>query len=119
MKVSNIVAVIVLGGAGIWVYENRAGLFPPSGAPEASKSDAVSRHNATVEEAGAEAAKAIPGGNVSENMTPDQVRAALGSPDEVETSTNDMGKPVEKWTYRKAGKVVTFVDGVAVSVGAN
>ena len=119
MRVSNVVAVVVLAGAGLWAYQNRARLFSSPGAPGAGKTDEIQRHNAAVEEAGAEAAKATPGGGITENMTPDQVRAALGPPDDIETSTNDAGKPVEKWTYRKAGKVVTFVDGVAVSVGAN
>ena len=117
MKVSSIVAIIVLAGAGVWVYQNRGKLFSPAGAPEAGKTDEIQRHNAAVEEAGAEAAKATPGGGITENMTPDQIRSVLGPPDDIETSTNDQGKPVEKWTYRRAGKVVTFVDGVAVSVG--
>ncbi len=50
-------------------------------------------------------------GGVTENMTPDQVRALLGAPDEVST---DGGREV--WTYRSVGKTVTFENGVATSV---
>ena len=49
---------------------------------------------------------------VTENMTPDQVRALLGAPDEV---TSD-GRAREVWTYRSVGKTVTFENGVATSV---
>ena len=119
MRVSNIVAVVVLAGAGVWAYQNRGRLFSQAGSPDAGRTDSVSQHNAAVEAAGQEASRPAAGGSVTENMTPDQVRSLLGPPDDVESSANDLGKPVEKWTYRKAGKVVTFVDGVAVSVGPN
>lgn len=119
MRISNVVAAVVLAGAGLWVYQNRARLFSQSAGSGPGTDDAVSRHNAAVEEAGTEAAKATPGSGITEKMTPDQVRSVLGPPDDIETTTNDMGKPVEKWTYRKAGRVVTFVDGIAVSVGPN
>ena len=50
-------------------------------------------------------------GGVTENMTPDQVRALLGAPDDV---TTEGGREV--WTYRSVGKTVTFENGVATSV---
>ena len=53
---------------------------------------------------------------VSENMTPDQVRALLGSPDDVQTETLENGSTRETWTYRNVGKTVIFENGVAVSV---
>jgi hypothetical protein len=55
-------------------------------------------------------------GAVSENMTPAQVRALLGSPDDVATETTDAGVARETWTYRSAGKTVVFENGIAVSV---
>ena len=55
-------------------------------------------------------------GTVSENMTPDQVRALLGSPDETSSETLGSGVTRETWTYRNAGKTVVFENGVAVSV---
>ena len=55
-------------------------------------------------------------GTVSENMTPDQVRALLGTPDDVATETTSAGGTRETWTYRNVGKTVVFENGVAVSV---
>ncbi len=49
-------------------------------------------------------------------MTPDQVRALLGSPDDVSTETTGSGVARETWTYRSVGKTVVFENGVAVSV---
>jgi len=56
------------------------------------------------------------GGSVSENMTPDQVRALLGSPSETRTETTDNGTRREKWIYTAVGKTVVFENGVVVSV---
>ena len=57
-----------------------------------------------------------PSGTVSENMTPDQVRALLGPPSEVRSETMDNGGSREIWTYSSVGKTVIFENGVAVSV---
>jgi hypothetical protein len=53
---------------------------------------------------------------VTENMTPDQVRALIGQPDDVQTETLDSGTRRETWTYRSVGKTVVFENGVAVSI---
>jgi hypothetical protein len=74
------------------------------------------RRKAEMDETAREAEQTIQGPEVSENMTPDQVRSLLGPPDEVETGTSDTGKSQERWIYRQAGKTVIFEDGVAVSV---
>jgi hypothetical protein len=55
-------------------------------------------------------------GSVTENMTPDQVRALLGTPDDVATETTGSGGTRETWSYRSVGKTVVFENGVAVSV---
>jgi hypothetical protein len=55
-------------------------------------------------------------GAVSENMTPAQVRALLGSPDDVATETTDSGVARETWTYRSVGKSVVFENGIVVAV---
>jgi hypothetical protein len=49
-------------------------------------------------------------------MTPDQVRALLGAPDETSTETSETGTPREKWTYRSVGKTVVFENGIVVRV---
>jgi hypothetical protein len=55
-------------------------------------------------------------GGVSENMTPDQVRALLGPPDEVSNETLPSGASREIWTYRSVGKSVVFDNGIATEV---
>jgi hypothetical protein len=55
-------------------------------------------------------------GSVTENMTTDQVRALLGTPDDVSTEPTSSGGTRETWTYRSVGKTVVFENGVAVSV---
>ena len=66
--------------------------------------------------AGRESDSSAGAAGVTENMTPDQVRALLGAPDDVEKTTLDNGGTRETWTYRSAGKTVVFENGVAVSV---
>jgi len=53
---------------------------------------------------------------VTENMSPDQVRALLGAPDDVQSETLDSGVKRETWTYRSVGKTVVFENGIAVSI---
>jgi hypothetical protein len=55
-------------------------------------------------------------GSVSENMTPDQVRALLGPPDDVATETMASGGTRETWTYRSVGKSVVFENGIVAAV---
>jgi len=64
--------------------------------------------------AGREADQSAAG--VTENMTPDQVRALLGAPDDVQSETLDSGMKRETWTYRSVGKTVVFENGIAVSI---
>jgi hypothetical protein len=56
------------------------------------------------------------GGAITENMTPDQVRALLGSPSEIRTETTDGGARRERWIYSAVGKNVVFENGVVVAV---
>ncbi len=63
-----------------------------------------------------EADSAPSGGTITENMTPDQVRALLGSPSEVQSETMEAGARREKWIYSSVGKTVVFENGVVVSV---
>jgi len=63
-----------------------------------------------------EADQPATGGAVTENMTPDQVRALIGSPDDVSTETTGAGVARETWTYRSVGKTVVFENGVVSSI---
>jgi hypothetical protein len=126
MRASRLILLLVVVAAGLFIFKNYSGLFG-SRAPEAAASpaspidrakaarDANDRRVAAGENTGREADQA-PAAGVTENMTPDQVRALLGAPDDVEKTTLDNGGTRETWTYRSAGKTVVFENGVAVSV---
>lgn len=122
---ARLILLLLVVGVGLWLYKNSAGGLlgtrepnSPAAAPidrareAARKADA--RH-AETDRLGAEDAQRE-AGRVHENMTPAEVRALMGSPDEVTTDTNAVGAPRETWLYRSVGKKVVFENGVAVSV---
>lgn len=108
----------------VWYLVKSYGLFSPANpaAPQGGPVDRA-RAAAAASEARTSAGQAVArdadqpaGGAVTENMTPDQVRALLGSPDEVATETTATGAPREIWTYRNVGKSVVFENGVVAGV---
>ena len=126
MRASRLILLLVVVAAGLYIFKNYSGLFT-SRSPEAAAgpSSPIDRAKALREEANRKAtasentareAEQAPAAGVTENMTPDQVRSLLGSPDDVEKTTLDGGGTRETWTYRSAGKTVVFENGVAVSV---
>jgi hypothetical protein len=102
------------------VFAPQAGGGPAAVSGPLEKARAVERRaeerKTEMDETAREAEQTIQGPEVSENMTPDQVRSLLGPPDDVETGTSDDGKPQERWIYHQAGKTVIFENGVAVAV---
>jgi hypothetical protein len=126
MSVGKLLAFAVVLIGVIWLLQHpdvwkSKGASPAAAASvpgSAAVGGATSDRNAQLKEAATEADKASSGGAVTENMTPDQIRTLLGNPDSVETATLDNGKVQERWTYRQAGKIVVFENGVAVSVQA-
>ena len=91
----------------------------PDTGPIGRARTAAAANNARVDAAstvGRESDSSSGGAGVTENMTPDQVRALIGPPDDVQTETTDAGVRRETWTYRSVGKTVVFENGVAVSV---
>jgi hypothetical protein len=126
MRASRLILLLVVAAAGLYILKNYSGLFG-SRSPEAAAApsspidrakaarDASDRRTAAGESTAREADQA-PAAGVTENMTPDQVRALLGAPDDVEKTSLDNGGTRETWTYRSAGKTVVFENGVAVSV---
>src|SRR5262245_48277004 len=82
----------------------------PRGSPidRARSAAAASDARTSAGDAVAREADASAGGSVSENMTPEQVRALLGTPDDVSTETTASGGTRETWTYRRVGKTVVF-----------
>jgi len=126
MRASRLILMLVVVAAGLYILKNYSGLFG-SRSPEAAPApaspidrakaarEASDRRTAAGESTAREADQA-PAAGVTENMTPDQVRALLGAPDDVSTETTDSGVARETWTYRNAGKSVVFENGIAVSI---
>jgi len=114
-----LLTLLVLGVA--WYLAKNFGLLPAGVAGSASTTTAPvdrARTAAAASDARTSAGQGVAreadqpsNGGVTENMTPDQVRALLGAPDDVST---EGGREV--WTYRTAGKTVVFENGVATSV---
>jgi hypothetical protein len=117
--------LLLIAAGVVWYLVKHYGLSPSSGGTATANpidraraaATASDARNSARETAGREAdGIGGGGGGVSENMTPDQVRSLLGSPDETSTETLPSGGTRETWTYRSAGKTVVFENGVAVSV---
>jgi hypothetical protein len=117
--------LLLLAAVGIVVYLVKTqGLLTkstaadPRGAPidRARSAAAASEARTSAGDAVAREADQPMTGSVTENMTPDQVRALLGTPDDVSTETTPSGGTRETWTYNNVGKTVVFENGVAVSV---
>jgi hypothetical protein len=124
MRLSRLVLILLVIAIGWWLY-TRSGMFsarpgaetPTAPTDRARTAAAASSRRAS--ESGAaqrEADAPVPSGSVTENMTPDQVRALLGSPDDTSTETTDSGAPREKWTYHSVHKTIVFENGVVVRV---
>ncbi|HEY1434608.1 MAG TPA: hypothetical protein VGG65_04485 [Thermoanaerobaculia bacterium] len=118
-----LILVVVVGV--VWYLAKSYGVFSPASAAApagsaidraraaAAASDARTSAGAAV---GKEADQAGGAAGVTENMTPDQVRALIGPPDDVQTETTASGASRETWTYRSVGKTVVFENGVAISI---
>lgn len=118
-----LLTLLIVAGAIAWLVK-RYGVLTP-GSPASPAGDAIGRARAAAaaNDARVDAAASLSreadqsgGAGVTENMTPEQVRALLGSPDDVQTETLDSGMKRETWTYRSVGKTVVFENGIAVSI---
>jgi hypothetical protein len=90
---------------------------PPAGPLERARAAAAANDaRVAAGDALAREAERPGGGGVSENMTPEQVRALLGPPDEVTTETTPSGVSREIWAYRSVGKSVVFENGIVSAI---
>jgi hypothetical protein len=120
--VKRLLTLLIVAGVIAWLVK-RYGVLTP-GSPASPTGDAIGRARAAAaaSDARTNAAAAMSreadqsAAGVTENMNPEQVRALLGSPDDVQTETLDSGMKRETWTYRSVGKTVVFENGIAVSV---
>jgi hypothetical protein len=125
MSLGRLLAIAIVLVVAWWVF-TKSGLFsrsepgaidgkaPIERARDASRKSA--ERDAARSSAQAEADKDSSGGAITENMTPDQVRALLGSPSDIQSETMESGARREKWIYSSVGKTVTFENGVVVSI---
>jgi hypothetical protein len=128
MRLGRLLLVLVIVAIAWWLW-TKSGIFgahteaggDERAAPIERARTAAAASSGRAAETGAaqreaDAPAGFGGGSVTENMTPDQVRSLLGTPDETSTETLPSGGTRETWTYKSAGKTVVFENGVAVSV---
>jgi hypothetical protein len=124
MRLSRLILVLLIVFVGWWLW-TRSGLLSHGAASDAPAAPVdrartvAAASSSRASDSGAaqrEADAPVPSGSVSENMTPDQVRALLGAPDETSTETAEGGASRERWIYRSVGKTVVFENGVVVRV---
>jgi hypothetical protein len=124
MSAGRLVGILIVAGVLVWLIKSYNVFSPasagPSNAPLQKAKDLEKKNqerNMSLSEAAQEANQAgRTGGQVTDSMTPEQVRSLLGPPDDTESFTTDTGKSGEKWVYRAAGKTVVFEDGIVVRV---
>jgi hypothetical protein len=124
MRLSRLLLVLLVLALGWWLL-TRAGILAPRSGGEAATAPVDRARTAAAASSGRagdtnaaqrEADAPAPSGVVSENMTPDQVRALLGAPDETMNETSETGAPRQRWYYSSVRKSVVFENGVVVRV---
>jgi hypothetical protein len=124
MSMGRLLLALLVLGAGLWLVQTQH-LFSPAADPDAAvapadRARAAARASAARNAQTEAATRSLDGqaqaGAVTENMTPEQVRALLGPPDAVDSETADSGASREKWTYRAVGKTVIFENGIVVRI---
>lgn len=124
--IGRLILLIIVVAAGFWLYKHASGGLLGSREQETGSSAPIDRarrvartteeRQAEIDRLGAETAAPREAGRVHENMTPAEIRALMGAPDEVTQSVSASGGSRETWVYRSVGKKVVFENGVAVSV---
>ena len=123
MSLGRLLLVFLVLAGGLWLARTQHLFGPaadPAAAAPADRARAAARasaaRNAQTEAASRSIDAPAPAGAVTENMTPEQVRALLGPPDSVASETSESGAGREKWTYRNPGKTVVFENGVVIRI---
>src|SRR5437867_12514173 len=117
-----IILILLVLGAGFWLYKHSAGGFLGSRDDEAAAQAPIERarraaqksneRQAEIDRLGSESAAPREAGRVQENMTRDEVRKLMGEPDEIVPGNSDSGTPRETWYYKSVGKQVVFETGM-------
>ena len=121
-----LILLVIVVAAGLWLYKHSTGGLLGSREQETGSSAPIERarraartaeeRQAEIDRLGAETAAPREAGRVHENMTPAEIRAMMGPPDEVTQGVSASGGSRETWVYRNVGKKVVFENGVAVSI---
>jgi hypothetical protein len=126
MSAGRILGLLIAVGVVVWLV--RSSGFLGRASPETGVSSPAEKARAAARQENTRSAQAVaaaheaepppPGGGaaISENMTPEQIRALLGPPDAVDSDVAADGTARERWTYRQAGKTVVFENGIAVRI---
>jgi hypothetical protein len=123
---ARIILLVLVVGAGLWLYKNSSGGLLGSRGDESSSRAPIERarqaaqkaneRQAEIDRLGSESAPPREAGRVQENMTPNEVRKLMGAPDEIVPGASDSGTPRETWYYKSIGKKIVFEKGVAILV---
>jgi len=128
MSAGRILGLLIAVAVVAWLVRSQGILLTSSGSREAGTSAPMDKARAAARATNARSAQTEAasrslesptgeaGGSVSENMTPEQVRALLGPPDSVDSATGEDGVARERWTYKQVGKTVVFENGIVVRV---
>jgi len=121
-----LILLVLVVAAGFWLYKNSSGGLLGSRSDEAASRAPIERARQAAEKAkerqaeidrlGSESAPPREPGRVHENMTPDEVKALMGAPDEIVPGASDSGTPRETWYYKSVGKKIVFEKGIAILV---
>ena len=122
MRARTLVILLLLAGAGYWIYKNNltvSGFVDDLTSPLMRSNAAVkeSEHKRVI----AEAVPAPEGEEdpamttVKKGMKTAEVKELLGPPERVETF-QEKGRERLRWTYQRARRVIVFEDGRVVSI---
>ncbi|HEX5133984.1 MAG TPA: hypothetical protein VFW81_01200, partial [Thermoanaerobaculia bacterium] len=115
---ARLILLVIVLAVGLWLYKHSSGGLLGTRGPESGSTAPIERarqaartaeeRQAEADRLGREDASPREPGRVHENMTPSEVRALLGPPDEVTTGSTESGAERETWIYRSVGKKVVF-----------
>jgi hypothetical protein len=122
MKLGRLILILLALAAGFWILTHTSAFHMTSTGDDAAapldraRTAAAAASSRAAETDAATSQADAPSGTITENMSPDQVRALLGPPEEILTEATETGGSREKWMYRRVGKTVVFENGVVVRI---
>jgi hypothetical protein len=121
MRVRTLVVLLLLAGAGYWIYKSNltvSGFVDDLTSPLMRSNAAVkeSEHKRIMAEAvPAPEGEDVPMTAVKKGMNTAEVKEVLGAPERVE-KFKEKGTERLRWTYERARRVIVFEDGRVVSI---